>query len=117
MKALELKPQHFGALNGLILVFTKLRDIDSVVETLYQLDEVHPASANGIRDQLKSAVDEGVAVKKWKHTDNQELVLEGGRPVEIKKIKIKKEHVADTQELLFCCFGGGRPRQWARVIR
>ena len=59
MKALELKPQHFGALNGLILVFTKLRDIDSVVETLYQLDEVHPASANGIRDQLKSAVDFG----------------------------------------------------------
>ena len=47
----------------------------------------------------KKCVDGGVAIQKWKtNSSGQDLLLEGGKPVEIKpeKVKIKKEeHVAN----------------------
>ena len=54
--------------------------------------------------RCKECVDGGVAVKKWKtNSSGQDLLLEGGRPVEIKleKIKIKKEEHAANKDCYY----------------
>ena len=56
LKVLELKPQHFGALSGLVQVHLGLGEVREAAEVAQKLNEVHPASGRGVAPLLADAL-------------------------------------------------------------